>query len=522
MRVTTAGMWQARFLAKTFQRNRPRTHITKYRELLLDRVAWNKVFRRSFWDEHGLRFPEGRTYEDIPVILPLHFSARSVDVLADTVYYWRFRELGERSITERRLDLDALVNRVRAVSDVHDFLASHDATKARRWYDETIVEQDLMYHLNVLDRADDEYRQLFLDRVNALLDRADDSVFDKLRAIDRLKWHLVRRRLVPELLEVLAFEKRELRDRPFIRKGRHWYGDYPFRGDARLKIPDSVYRLDRELTVAARIDGLRVEAGRLRIDGFIYIDGVGAAQPGAQKVDLRLLRPGRLQRLRYLLGAVRLQTQPVHRPDATTESAQRLCDVSWSGFSATLDPRRLRRFGRWKAGRWELYATVRAAGERRLRMRFAFTPRRPVAAVDLPAGGDVLARAAPAKRGELVVEVRTQWAALTGLAIDGDELVLRGELHGRKRKELELRSDGGRERRTVPVTSEAGAFDARLPLAEATTAEVWRMPLRGEGATVRHGEREIALRPRSRAKRCSPSARRARGSTTRAGARTAR
>ena len=493
MRITTAGMWQARFLAKTFQRNRPKTHITRYRELLLDRVAWNKVFRRSFWDEHGLRFPEGRTYEDIPVILPLHFSARSVDVLADTVYHWRFRELGERSITERRLDLDALVNRVRAVSDVHDFLASHGATKARRWYDETIVEQDLMYHLNVLDRADEEYRRLFLEQVNGLLDRADDSVFDKLRAIDRLKWQLVRRRLVPELLEVLAFEKRELRDRPFIRKGRHWYGDYPFRDDARLKIPDSVYRLDRELTVAARIDGLRVEDGRLRIEGFIYIDGVGAAEPGAQSVDLRLLRPGRFQRLRYILGAVRLKEQPVHRPDATTESAQRLCDVSWSGFSATLEPRRLRRLGRWKPGRWELYATVRAAGERRLRMRFAFTPRRPVAAVDLPAPGAVLARAVPAKRGELVVEVRTAWAALTALAIEGDDLVVRGELHGQRLKELELRSDGGRERRAVPVTSADGGFAARLPLAQATTAEVWRMPLRGSGASIRHGELEYAL-----------------------------
>src|SRR5262245_3784424 len=224
MRMSAAGERQARFLSKTFQRNRSKTHITKFRELLLDRVAWNKVFRRSFWDEQGLRFPEGRTYEDIPVILPLHFSARSVDVVADTVYYWRFRELGERSITERRLEPDALVNRVQAVKDVHDFLARHGATKARRWYDETIVEQDLMYHLNVLDRADEAYRELFLDRVNALLDDADDHVFDKLRAIDRLKWHLVRRRLIPELLEVLQFEKLDLRNRPFIRKGRRWYG----------------------------------------------------------------------------------------------------------------------------------------------------------------------------------------------------------------------------------------------------------------------------------------------------------
>jgi CDP-glycerol glycerophosphotransferase len=298
---------------------------------------------------------------------------------------------------------------------------------------------------------------------------------------------------MPELLEVLRFEKRELRDRPFIRKGRHWYGDYPFRGDPRLKIPDSVYRLDRELTVAARIDGLAAEGGDLRIDGWIYIDGIGAPEPGAQKVDLRLLRTGRFMRLRYLLGAVRLKAEAVQRPEANTETPQRLCDASWSGFTASLNPRRLRRFGHWKPGRWELYATVRAAGERRLRMRFVFTPRRPVAAVDLPAPDEVMVRAVPAERGELLVEVRTAWAALTGLAVEREDLVLQGELHGRALKELELRSDGGRERRRVPVQRSGSAFTARLPVAEATTMEVWRMPLRGDGASVLHDGREITL-----------------------------
>ena len=35
--------------------------------LLADRTAWNKLWRRSFWDAHGYRFPEGRLHEDIPV-----------------------------------------------------------------------------------------------------------------------------------------------------------------------------------------------------------------------------------------------------------------------------------------------------------------------------------------------------------------------------------------------------------------------------------------------------------------------
>src|SRR2546423_8520527 len=80
---------QVGFLTRPMTRTQLKTHITKQRTLLTDRTAWNKVWRRSFWDAHGLRFPVGRTYEDIPVVLPLHFAAKSVDVLSDVIYHLR-------------------------------------------------------------------------------------------------------------------------------------------------------------------------------------------------------------------------------------------------------------------------------------------------------------------------------------------------------------------------------------------------------------------------------------------------
>src|SRR3954454_4370995 len=110
-RLSRSGTRQARFLARTFAETRLKTHITRDRLLLHDRTAWNKLWRRSFWDAQGRRFPEGRTYEDIPVTLPLHFAARSVDVLADVVYYWRTRDGEERSITQRRAEARALNDR---------------------------------------------------------------------------------------------------------------------------------------------------------------------------------------------------------------------------------------------------------------------------------------------------------------------------------------------------------------------------------------------------------------------------
>jgi CDP-glycerol glycerophosphotransferase len=64
MRLTPFGMTKAGFVGRVFDRSRLKTHITRFPALVNDRTAWNKLFRRSFWDEHGFRFPEGVYYED--------------------------------------------------------------------------------------------------------------------------------------------------------------------------------------------------------------------------------------------------------------------------------------------------------------------------------------------------------------------------------------------------------------------------------------------------------------------------
>lgn len=244
-RFTSTATWPAPFLARTFRRTRPRTHVTRFRWLLSDRMAQNKLWRRSFWEEHGLRFPEGCLHEDIPVVVPAHFLARSVDVVAKPVYRYRERESGAPSITQRRTDLRTVRDRVAAVEDARAQIARSGTPEAVRWYDESVVEEDLRYHLDVFDQGGEEYRRAFLDAANAFLDRAGPGVEDRLPAIQRLKWHLVRRRLEPELIEVLRFERSSgFRANPKRMIGGRVYGDYPFLDDPHVGVPRSVYRLD--------------------------------------------------------------------------------------------------------------------------------------------------------------------------------------------------------------------------------------------------------------------------------------
>jgi CDP-glycerol glycerophosphotransferase len=243
-RFNSRRTWPAAFLKRTFFRRRYRTHVERFRWLLSDRMAQNKLWRRSFWEEHALRFPEGVLHEDIPVVLPAHFLARSVDVISRPVYLYRERDDGAPSITQRRTEIRTLRDRLAAIEHVRAFLVSHGPPGSRRWYDESVVEEDLRYHLDALPEAGDEYRAAFLDLANAFVDRAGTNIERHLPAIQRLKWHLVRRRMLPELLEVLRFEATALHARPrTVIRGR-LYGDYPFLRDRELAIPRTVYRLD--------------------------------------------------------------------------------------------------------------------------------------------------------------------------------------------------------------------------------------------------------------------------------------
>lgn len=231
--------WPAPFLRKAFSRSRARTHITRFPWLVNDRTAWNKLWRRSFLDEHGLRFAEGVFNEDIPMVMPAHYLAGSVDVVAKPVYWWRTRD---GSITARRLTLRMLLDRLAAVESVCDFLDDRFPAHAGVYY-ESLVAEDLRYHLDVLDEADDEYRAVFMERAAAFLARAPGRIEDRLPAIQRLKWHLVRRGLLDEVVEVVRFERDGGRARRTVRGGLV-YGDYPFLDDPALGIPRSVYRLD--------------------------------------------------------------------------------------------------------------------------------------------------------------------------------------------------------------------------------------------------------------------------------------
>ncbi|MFJ3595925.1 CDP-glycerol glycerophosphotransferase family protein [Streptomyces sp. NPDC090126] len=314
--------WQYRWLTGP----RPRTHITRDPRLLADRVAWNKVFRRSFWDAHAFAFPEGRLYEDTPVMIPAHYLAESVDVLAEHVYYWRVRE---GSITRRRTDVQGVRDRIAACEQVSAFLGERDAAQ-RRAYDASCLRDDFGYFLDGLPMGGEAYRGAFLEGAGAFVDRAGPEVLKGLPVELRIKWQLVRERRLADLLEVLAVERANGAGTFAVvgPPGRR-RAVYPgVRGaDARLARPD--------IPAVARLLEARWGAdGKLRLRGYGYLRNLPAGSARG-RMTVGMVRAERGRRVRPV------PVRSVPAPEATVNSAQELHGYDHAGFEMVLDPDRL-------------------------------------------------------------------------------------------------------------------------------------------------------------------------------------
>ncbi|MFB6990241.1 CDP-glycerol glycerophosphotransferase family protein [Streptomyces sp. NPDC056304] len=329
LRLRASGrLQQSPNFRKPMATTRLRTHISRDWDLAADRIACNKVFRRSFWDEHAFAFPVGALYEDIPVVLPAHFLARSVDVLKDAVYHWRDRE---GSITTRRAVVRGVQDRASHVLGVSTFLDEHRGAADKRQYEAHVLAHDLWYFMEALPDGDEEYRRAFLTYANEFTDQVDPAVLEALPLRLRLMWHLVRERRTEELLALLAHDKAE--PGAFAVRGvRRRSASFPA---LTRPVPRPVLRVtDRDLPLTARLRDARWRDGRLHLKGYAYIRNLPATSRGSE------FRAGWLRAGRRHVVPLRLRT--VVEPEATARSRQSLHDYDRSGFETVIDPARLR------------------------------------------------------------------------------------------------------------------------------------------------------------------------------------
>ncbi len=163
------------WVAASTDPQRRRTTLAEHPEVSGNIVAWSKVSRIEFWRRHGLRFPEGRLYEDQVVAQRMYALARAIDVHPDVVVLWRERADGS-SITQHKDAVPVLADYLEAMRGglaVLDAASQRTAARARV---RLILDMDTPPLVRIAqEHSEDAYRRTLGAFVRELSARAGDE-----------------------------------------------------------------------------------------------------------------------------------------------------------------------------------------------------------------------------------------------------------------------------------------------------------------------------------------------------------
>jgi CDP-glycerol glycerophosphotransferase len=181
-----------------------RTHVSKAPELLHDVSLGNKLFRRSFWDLHRFRFPEGAVAggpgqsnavsDYIQLMTTAHVLAKRVDVIPDAMYSRREQVRDSGSIAGLR-------DRMLTLAAIDTLLASYGPAKLLRAHQIKVLTEDLWSYVRDMHTASQAHRAEFAVLVAPYLDTVSPRLLRHLPSAHKRAYQLVREGAMPELAQ---------------------------------------------------------------------------------------------------------------------------------------------------------------------------------------------------------------------------------------------------------------------------------------------------------------------------------
>lgn len=90
----------AYWIGEAHEEYRGGVQLEDFPQIMVNAVAWSKLYRRSFWEDNSFEFPEGLLYEDQAVSCRAYALAKGFDVLPIVSINWRIRE-DQSSISQK-------------------------------------------------------------------------------------------------------------------------------------------------------------------------------------------------------------------------------------------------------------------------------------------------------------------------------------------------------------------------------------------------------------------------------------
>ncbi|MFI1368877.1 glycosyltransferase family 2 protein [Streptomyces griseochromogenes] len=337
-----------------FKRNQPRTDVFS------SRVYWTlnpmKLFRRELLERHELRFPTDLAIgEDQLFVGAAYLHASGVSVVADyDCLFWVLRE-DEGNITRR---LKGSERRLRFLPRMVDLILENVAPGPGRDHlahrHLTVEVQQMLADQLVFEPR--EIQEKMLDQLAGIIEPLwHEGMNERLSAMARLRLHLVRHRMLDELLELLAFEKQLARTKvatPVLVDGGRALARYPFLRDPARAIPDLCYDVTAQLGVRHHLTRAELHGTTLRLAGHGYLHRVAT-----QDVTTELALRERDRGTEYRLPLTHTAT-----PGLGADQDQGRYTYGLAGFEAAVDVTFAADGKPLADGLWDIFLAVGAQG----------------------------------------------------------------------------------------------------------------------------------------------------------------
>lgn len=283
----TSGVRQSWAHARPCAKDAIATHILERPTLAYDRMVWNKIYRRDFYEEYRYAFPPIK-YEDWPVTMRAHLDALTVDVLKTPTYYWRERESGD-SITQQVFKYENLLDRVISAEQVFDVLDRQASPVVRSMAHRHLLEIDMVAVAQAFAVAEASDVPRLLELSLRFVERLEPPHSGESR-YNTLQYHALKAGDADLLRELAIFrDAGGLAGGTSVTRSRlkpwRWNLNYP--GRTHRATPNNLYELPfTALKLQTLVTSARATSERLDIEATAQIGHLQAGDDDAVAVNL--------------------------------------------------------------------------------------------------------------------------------------------------------------------------------------------------------------------------------------------
>lgn len=261
--------------------------LEDYPSVLQDVFAWNKIFRKDFWDRHVVEFPEGVLYEDQEPTARAYLKAESFDVIRDVVYDWRIRE-DRTSITQRKDSVKDLGDRLNVCIKTRHVLEQEASPSVMTTWLAKVLGPDLGQYYIQVPRTDNDYWLTLREGITNIVDDLTPEVLDQLDINYRVMVYLILANNREDVSRVAVHQSQYGTKFPLKLRDGQLVAEPEYLISLQTQVPQRILEVsERALKVKSKITSI-IECGprKVTIRGYAYIDGLATSPATSISISL--------------------------------------------------------------------------------------------------------------------------------------------------------------------------------------------------------------------------------------------